>query len=983
VDYFKRVISLKSSRTSDDVPADNEQQLLGVLAEMGRVTTGSRSVGEVYDQLAELTSRLIEFDRMVVSLIDGDEAFDAFIAGSELDGYPRGTRYPLSESGMALLGGSGAPIQLDLTSDEVGASAATSAARKSGLTSMIIAPLIWNEVAIGTLQFRSATTISLDETLSHRVSRVADQLSGAIAQSQARAALDSRVKSLECLYGVVDLLRTDALLPEIAWQVANLIPPAMRFPEVAVSRITLDGLQFQTSGFMASPWMISSDITLNSITRGAIEVGYTEPVDLIGNQGFIPSEYNLVGRISELLGSAVEGRAREDDLLIQKSAMRASVDAIITANRSGEILTANSAVARMFGANSAEELIGRSVADLVPNRYREAHQEGIKRANRDEEPRIIGKTVEIEALSLDGTEFPIEISLSRIEDHARARYVAVLRDITTRKSEQKDLLITSSALHAADDSIVVTDPKGDIQFVNQAFTRHTGYTPMEAIGRNTRMLKSDAQDAAWYKDLWDTISGGHTWHGELINRRKNGTLITEEMSITPLRVDGNEITHYITINRDITDRKRAEAEFARLSTTDTLTGLLNRNQFEVLLTQASRLLKEQGASGALILLDLDGFKLINETYGVSVGDELLVKISSLIKESLRESDPLARVGGDEFGVIIHDFTQEEALALSNELIRRISTLSHQTNGNPVAVGCSAGLTKIPLDGDKAKDAFTRAATALYHSKRSGKSRSTLYDDVPNLHQLRTSLQHTRERIAGAMSEDRIEIFWQPIVGTRTRQPLMHEVLARIRNADGQLTPPDQFIVEAEQLDLIQSLDWHIVNIALQRGAEMASPEKEVRLAINISPRTIESDFANNMLEILDRTGYPATSLTLEITETAMLSVNEQSQRELGTLKRHGISLSMDDFGSGAASLRNLRAVPFDYMKMDGEYVTNLAANDADQRFVSGLSQLAGTLGLEVVAEHVQDDWTMSFLADAGVGFAQGYHVGMPEPMPGG
>ena len=271
--------------------------------------------------------------------------------------------------------------------------------------------------------------------------------------------------------------------------------------------------------------------------------------------------------------------------------------------------------------------------------------------------------------------------------------------------------------------------------------------------------------------------------------------------------------------------------------------------------------------------------------------------------------------------------------------------------------------------------------ALYAAKDTGRDRAILYSDLDEGRDTISSLQRARVMIADALQNDRIEIYWQPIFDATDLMPYEYEILARLKDGDGVIRPPADFIPQAEALDLMDDIDRRVIELALRAGADHHRHGQMIRLAVNISARSLNNEMADHIVHTADETGYPLSYLTIEITETAVLSVNSESKAAVSRLVEAGISLSMDDFGSGATSFGNLESLPFSYMKLDGVYVRDLATSKRGRELVTGLTQLAHTLGMKVVAEYVQDDETVEFLREIGVEYLQGFYLAEPEPVP--
>ena len=554
-------------------------------------------------------------------------------------------------------------------------------------------------------------------------------------------------------------------------------------------------------------------------------------------------------------------------------------------------------------------------------------------------------------------------------------------DVTDQHLAERQTRLLGTALESAADMVVITDEDGVVRYVNEAFTRDTGYSRDETIGTTPEILRPGRQSKAFHERLWRTLKAGKVWAGELVERRKDGTEYYEDQTITPVTDPTTGAIHFIAIKRDVTERRRVEEELQRLATTDTMTGLLNRHQFTVMLDQSLRMAQRRGSQGALIYLDLDALKYVNDTYGHSAGDEALKAVAGSFREGVRASDIVARVGGDEFGVVLHDVTSEAALAKAGELVRRVSELGITVAGERVQLSCSAGLAPFPIEGVTVDELRSYADMALYKAKEEGRSTAYLYDPAEGRIETVTALQRTRNVIMDALDEDRFVLFRQPIVDLSARQITMYEVLVRLRDREGNLRLPGEFIPGAEDLGIVHLLDRRIVERAFDLWQEYDRAGEDLRLSINVSALSAGPDTAHFIIEEARARGVRPELITFEVTETATIRAGPRAQRFVSVLCDVGFTLALDDFGTGTASFRAIRDLSFKYLKLDGSLVQPLRTDSFSRDLVRGLVDLAHTLGLEVIAEFVQDEETVQFLASIGAEYGQGYYLGEPEAFP--
>jgi len=689
--------------------------------------------------------------------------------------------------------------------------------------------------------------------------------------------------------------------------------------------------------------------------------------------------------------TAVEGVAR--DITLRMAADREleaernfvtgilnTADALVVVlDSAGRIVSLNRACERLSGRTN-EEARGLLIWDFARP---QEQVEDIKRLFGEVKAGDFPRRREGEWLSKDGRRRLIAWSdTAMLDSSGQVGFVIASGvDVTEQRLAERQVRLLGTALESAADMVMITDESGVIEYVNEAFTRETGYSWDEAIGATPSILRSGRQSEAFYERLWRTLKAGGVWSGELAERRKDGSEYYEDQNITPVTDPTTGATHFVAIKRDITERKRVEEELQRLATTDTLTGLLNRHQFTAMFEQSMRMAQRQGTLGALIYIDLDALKYVNDTYGHAAGDDALKAVAGSFREGVRASDIVARVGGDEFGVVLHDVASGAAMEKATELLRGVADLGVTVAGERIQLSCSAGVALFPIEGVTVDELLSYADMALYRAKEEGRNKAYLYDPAGGQIETATALQRTRNVIMDALEKDRLVLYRQPVVDFQTRQTAIWEILVRLQDREGNLRMPGEFIPAAEELGLVHLLDRRIVELAFERWQECSRAGEDLRLSINISALSARPDMARFIIEEARARGVPPALMTLEVTETAAIRAGPRAQRFVSMLCEDGFSLALDDFGSGTASFREIRELTFKYLKLDGSLVRPLRTDSFARDLVRGLVDLAHTLGLEVIAEFVQDEETVEFLTGVGVEYGQGYYLGRTGPFP--
>ena len=529
------------------------------------------------------------------------------------------------------------------------------------------------------------------------------------------------------------------------------------------------------------------------------------------------------------------------------------------------------------------------------------------------------------------------------------------------------LRLQGLALESAADGIIITDSTGHIEWVNPALMAITGYSREELIGQNPRLFKSGTHRDAFYREMWATISEGKSWRGELYNRRKDGSLYIEELTIAPVKGPAGAITHFVGIQQDVSVRRRQEEEIRNLEIRDPLTGLPNRKMLMERLEAAVRW-AQRGRPGSFLILDLDNFKLVNDSVGHAAGDHLLIVLSKLLQEILRPTDMLAHLGGDEFGVVLEETPLEEAQALAERLRVAVVEFRFRLGEREFETSISGGL--CPIDGTLTPQAvLSLADSALYSAKETGRNRVALYRSEEERGNASSEASRWVIRLKDAVRTDRLLLHYQPVVSISTGQAMHYEVLVRMTGDTGELVLPGVFLPVAERFGLMPLVDCWVVEHAMEKLA--TSPD--CHLFVNISGASLGDEGLLSWIErsVLDREVAPGR-LTFEITETATIADLARVTRWIRRLKELGCQFALDDFGTGFSSFSYLRALPVDFVKIDGSFIRTIDSDRTNRALVQAMTMVAHILGKEVVAESVERPEVASILAEIGVEYGQGW-----------
>jgi diguanylate cyclase (GGDEF)-like protein/PAS domain S-box-containing protein len=526
-------------------------------------------------------------------------------------------------------------------------------------------------------------------------------------------------------------------------------------------------------------------------------------------------------------------------------------------------------------------------------------------------------------------------------------------------------------------------PDDRIWRVNRAFCSMLGYTESELVGAGrakTTHPDDLATEGAFLDQMWDGKLD--SFQTDKRYYHQSGQIVWTQVNVSAVRGPDGKPVQFITHVQDITERRRDEEQLLHLADYDPLTDLYNRRRFREELEQQLALSRRYETAGALLFLDLDQFKYINDSLGHRTGDQLLESLSSLLRRRLRQTDTVARLGGDEFAILLPQTDAPSAEKVAGDLLRAIRDHVQIVNGYPVGITASIGVALFPDHGTTAEELLSRADLAMYQAKESGRNGVCVYTpDGGRLAQVEHKL-NWETRIREALEHDRFLLHFQPLLSLKENRVEQYELLLRLPGDDGSLIYPGVFLPIAEQFGLIGAIDRWVVKEAIRLIAASQETGTELRLNVNLSGKTLgDQEFPVMVRDELARTGIDPSLLILEVTETAAIADMAQARLFVETLQNLGCSFALDDFGSAWSSFYYLKHLPVNSLKIDGSFIERLPHDPVDQELVKAMVEVARRLGKTAVAEFVQDEQTVALLRSYGVDFAQGYHIGRPAPHP--
>ena len=653
---------------------------------------------------------------------------------------------------------------------------------------------------------------------------------------------------------------------------------------------------------------------------------------------------------------------------------------------------------KVEGQNIIMEILSDNIERLLGVARNDTHFEWWKE-NLHPEDRKRALTVLAQGLKGDGHSMAYRIrhkdgTYRWVEDNNRVvretsdqpkEMIGVWTDITERKQAEEGLRI-AAATFETQEAILTTDPEANILRVNQAFQDITGYSAAEVVGQNPRIMQSGRHDAAFFQAMWSELRDTSKWTGEIWDRRKNGEIYPKLMTITAVRDNNQRVTHYVGVFRDISNRKKSEQAIHQLAFYDSLTMLPNRHLLLDRLQRALAVSARNGRHGALLFLNLDHFKTINDTQGHAMGDQLLIEVAHRLRTCVREGDSVARLGGDEFVVLLEDLSSEvdEAatqIELVAEKIRSELDQPYLLKDYECLSTASIGISLFSGYPESAEDLLMHAGVAMYQAKTAGRNAIRFFNpQMQTAWDIRAALE---KDLRHALEKQQFRLYYQIQVDS-LRHPLGAEVLLRWDHPERGLVSPMQFIPLAEEIGLIVPIGlWVLQTACAQLKAwQHDALTRDLTLAVNVSTKQFhQAGFVAQVRRVLLESGAKPSHLKLELTESIVMENVEDTISKMRELKILGVGFSMDDFGTGYSSLQYLKRLPLDEIKIDQSFVRDICTNSNDAALVQTILAMAQALRLNVIAEGVETEAQREFLELLGGCHAfQGYLFSKPVPF---
>ncbi|WP_322998514.1 EAL domain-containing protein [Castellaniella sp.] len=618
----------------------------------------------------------------------------------------------------------------------------------------------------------------------------------------------------------------------------------------------------------------------------------------------------------------------------------------------------------------ADQLLGRTVSDLLQPRDARIVLDALQEAAVQGQSQ--GKIITLHDREGQSREFELSVARKAVPPGQAPQFVVISRDVTARRNSEQALRTLSTAVVQSPVSMIITDSQARVEFVNEAFTRISGYTAAEVVGRSLRRLKPARTPATKFRAMWEQLAQGLAWRGEWQNLSKSGREYTESVLIYPVRDAQGRVTNYLAHNEDVTEKRRADERIRLLSQFDQLTGLPNRDQLRELCRDAM----DRGDGMAALWMDLDHFKAVNDSLGHHVGDALLQEMARRLRAQLPAAAFLSRYSGDDFVALVPGATQQQAMAQARALLQAVS-LPLRLADQDIFSSATIGVALYPDDAAAFDTLLKSAETAMYRAKSDGRHRVGMF--TPEM-----QAQVSRELMLGnalkqALANRELFLVYQPQFALKDGAILGAEALLRWESPQWGRVPPSEFIRIAEANGLIIPIGEWVLRTAMQQLRQWRDQGlPELCIAVNLSAVQFnQPDLPGQIKRILADTGVPASQLELELTEAVAMKAPESVAQRMEELSHFGVRFAIDDFGTGYSSLSYLKRFKLHKLKIDQSFVRDINVDPEDQAIATAIIQLSRSLGLRTIAEGVETAEQQEFLRANGCEEVQGYYYSRP------
>jgi diguanylate cyclase (GGDEF)-like protein/PAS domain S-box-containing protein len=669
-----------------------------------------------------------------------------------------------------------------------------------------------------------------------------------------------------------------------------------------------------------------------------------------------PSDRRAAGNLRDFRLERLENERENDFLRESETYLKILLD-----NISEGLVILDTAGKMLFVNSFAEKLFHRPAANLV------GEQLGI--------PIVIDRFSEVEIPCADGSFQRVSMRVLAFSWQGRPAYLAFLQDITELKRAEERLKILYQAVEQSAAAIAITDAQGKIEYVNSKYEKLTGYSADEAIAQKPGFLYREMPSELCI-ELQSASEQGLEWSGEYLDRTKNGKSFWERVSVAPIVAETGQITHFVAVKEDISDRKHQEDLLSYQASHDALTNLPNRSLAIDRLQQAINRAKRNGNRVGLLFIDLDHFKDVNDTLGHEYGDQLLQATAERLLRCLRTSDTVARLGGDEFLVILPELDYPDRCEpIARKLLGTLE-IPFDLSGNEVFISASIGCTVYPDDGEDISSLLRNADIAMYGIKHEGRDGFKYF--TPELNEKATYRVSLAHYLRHALDRDEMSIAYQPIIDLRSGRPIGAEALMRWDNPEYGRVSPARFIPIAEETGAIERLGAWILRESCAEAVHWQQGSYPLWVAVNVSPRQFRDvAFLDRLYQAIEVSGLSPSFLHLEVTEALLIEDIPRTTPILDRLHQMEISLSVDDFGTGYSALSYLRQFPFSGLKIDRSFIGDLPHDNEASTLVKTILAMAQALGLTTIAEGVETQEQAEFLLESGCDCAQGYYYSQP------